>query len=581
VRVLPSNPISSVIACIGAWVLLSGCTGCGSGYSRLLSLKTSTRRVMTEYTFLERTSGRLFGKLSGDKKTAVDSSRLTPLAQKNLINRYNYLYSTLNPLRPERVGMHWDSAQATFWTTDSSARRVRFGSEVYGWHPAWMADSWMQAPFRLLTTIAYFSYNIDPETGGCLNPEDMEAWRSIALVDSAHAYNCRVLLSITCEGPERSARFLTNPVAWKTLSDSVASLLKSRGADGVELSFSDMPSDLAPDFHAFVSEVNGSLEKSMPGGDCFLSIVLPPDDPGEAFDLQLLQQTADLMVVQGYGYASEQGAAGAVAPLLTAEEGGPCLDRTVRQYLERGLEREMSVLALPLYGHQWRDTLDKSQGNYVSRFDRVVTYSEIRRLYSPADTSFTLTPSLDPVSMTNYYLLEFPDKSAIECWFDDDFTLGRKMDLALSRGFQGVGLWALGYDAGHDEVWRQVRDKFTTDTLQVRDPVRAYLGYPVRVGDFFLRHGDLIATAAAAFALTVVAAFFIAFSDWRVRHSIFYSAFNFFLFILAATFLLVPMLSWLGFFGDTRMGLLAAFLAGIGAGYLIFRLTKSLQFKRP
>jgi len=536
---------------------------------------------MTEYTFLERTSGRLFGNLTGGKKAAVDSSRLTPLAQKNLINRYNYLYSTLNPLRPERVGMHWDSAQSTFWTTDSSSRRVRFGSEVYGWHPSWMADNWMQAPFRLLTTISFFSYNIDPETGGCLNPEDMEAWRSIALVDSAHEHDCRVLLSITCEGPDRTARFLTNGSAWPVLEDSIASLLRSRGADGVELAFSDMPSDLAPRFTAFVSELNGRLEKTLPVGDCFLSIVLPPDDPGEAFQLEELQQTADLMVVQGYGYTGEDGAAAAVSPLLAAEDGGPCLDRTVRQYLERGLDREMSVLALPLYGLQWRDTLDRAQGSYVSRFDRKVTYGEIRDLYDPADTSFILTPSLDPVSLTNYYLLEFPDKSAIECWFDDDFTLGRKMDLALSRGFQGVGLWALGYDAGHDEVWRQVRDRFTTDTLQVRDPVTAYLGYPVRVSDFFLRHGDLVATTAAAFALTVVAAFFIAFSDWRVRNSIFYGALNFFLFILASTLLLVPLLSWLGFFGDRRIGLLAAFLTGIGAGYLIFRLTRSLQFKRP
>lgn len=249
--------------------------------------------------------------------------------------------------------------------------------------------------------------------------------------------------------------------------------------------------------------------------------------------------------------------------------------------MQKGLDNQMAVLALPLYGLQWRDTLDRDQGNYVSRFDRKITYSEIRRLYRPTDTAFTLTPSLDPVSLTNYYLLEFPDKSAIECWFDDDFTLGRKMDLALSRGFQGVGLWALGYDAGHDEIWRQVRDRFTTDTLQVRDPVTAYLGYPVRVGDFFLRHGDLIATAAAAFAITVVASLFIAFSDWRVRTSIFYGAFNYFLYILACTLLLVPLLSWLGFFGDTRTGLLAAFLAGVAAGYLIFRLTRSLQFKRP
>jgi hypothetical protein len=44
---------------------------------------------------------------------------------------------------------------------------------------------------------------------------------------------------------------------------------------------------------------------------------------------------------------------------------------------------------------------------------------------------------------------------------------------------------------------------------------------------------------------------------------------------------MVPLLSWLGFFGDTRVGLLVAFLTGTGAGYLIFRLTKTLQFKRP
>lgn len=535
---------------------------------------------MTEYTFLERTTGRMLGNLGGKKKAAIDSSRLTPLSQKNLINTHHYLYSTLNPLRPERVGMQWDSTLSTFWTSDSSRRRVRFGSEVYGWHPAWMGDNWIQAPFKLLTTIAFFSYNIDPETGGCLNPEDMEAWRSIALVDSAHAYGCRVLLSVACEGPDRTSFFLTNGGAWSLLADSLSALLRSRKADGVEIAFTDMPSDLSPRFNAFVAELNRALENAL-GGDCYISIVLPPDDRGEAFDLQELQQTADLMVVQGFEYATDEGAAAAVSPLLSAEEDGPCLDRTVRQYMQKGLDNQMAVLALPLYGLQWRDTLDRDQGNYVSRFDRKITYSEIRRLYRPTDTAFTLTPSLDPVSLTNYYLLEFPDKSAIECWFDDDFTLGRKMDLALSRGFQGVGLWALGYDAGHDEIWRQVRDRFTTDTLQVRDPVTAYLGYPVRVGDFFLRHGDLIATAAAAFAITVVASLFIAFSDWRVRTSIFYGAFNYFLYILACTLLLVPLLSWLGFFGDTRTGLLAAFLAGVAAGYLIFRLTRSLQFKRP
>lgn len=155
------------------------------------------------------------------------------------------------------------------------------------------------------------------------------------------------------------------------------------------------------------------------------------------------------------------------------------------------------------------------------------------------------------------------------------------MDLALARRFRGVGLWALGYDMGHDDVWRAVRDRFTTDTVRLSDPVAAIQGYPVRLADLLLRHADLVTAAAAAFALTVVVSLLIAFSDWRVRASLFYSAFNFFLYLLVCTLLLVPLLSRLGFFGDTRTGLLAAFLTGLAAGYLVFRLTRSLQFRRP
>jgi hypothetical protein len=202
-------------------------------------------------------------------------------------------------------------------------------------------------------------------------------------------------------------------------------------------------------------------------------------------------------------------------------------------------------------------------------------------LYVPTDTTYTLTQNLDPWSMTNNYLLEFPDSTSIECWFDDDYTLGRKMDLALSRQFRGIGFWALGYEQGRPEIWRVVRDKFASDTVQVRDPVTAVKGYPVRLADWMLRHRDLLMTAAVAFAITVVVAFFIAFSDWRVRASVFYEGFNYYLYILLSTILLVPLLAWLGFFESDGLRQTAAFLTGILAGYLIFRLTKAMQMRRP
>lgn len=567
--------ISKIIPVIALWMLSAGCS---REYARM---KNSVRRVSSEYTLMQRTAERMLKNMPGGGKKP-DSVVFSPIEQKKLFDRYSFLYSRLNPGNPEGPAdrLQWDSAGGVFYYADSSRRRIHRNREVYGWHPTWMGERWRGYPMNLITTISFFAYTVDPATGGYLNPEDMEMWRTTELVDSAHARKTRVLLSVACSGPEQTSMFLSSEQAWATLNDSVASLIRLKGADGVEINFQDISPDHRQAFLQFVAQLNTRMRAVAGDQRSMLSVVLPAEDPDKVFDLDELQRIADLIVVQGFEYPQEDESKGAVAPMMTEQGDGPSLDRTLRRYAEAGLDPENAVLALPLYGSQWRGTLDP-KGYYNQQFDRKVTYEEVRKLYVARDSTYTLTPDLDPWSMTNNFLLEFPDSTSIECWFDDDYTLGRKMDLALSRKFRGVGFWALGYEQGHPEIWRVVRDKFASDTVQVRDPVTAVKGYPVRLGDWMLRHRDLLMTAAVAFALTVVAAFFIAFSDWRVRASVFYEGFNYYLYIMISTVLLVPLLTWLGLFGPGGLRQTAAFLTGILVGYLIFRLTKAMQMRRP
>jgi spore germination protein YaaH len=548
-------------------------------------LKTSMRRTATEYSMLERDLNRLVSNLDkAGRRKAADSLRkgMASERQQNLLNQYEYLYTSLNLRTPTKasVNLRWDSAMRTFYYKDSDTLRVVGGREVFGWHPTWMGDNWISYPYNLLTTLSFFSYNVEPATGSFQNPEDIAVWRSIALVDSAHARNCRVLLSVACSGREQVEQFLSNQTAWTTLGDSVVQLLSEKKADGVEISFSDVPFAEKRAFNDFVRIFSGKVRASLGTGKGFVAISLPAVDEAGAYDVVELQRHTDLTVVQGFEYPNDEQSTGAAAPLLSNRKNGPSLDNTLRTYADNGLDPSKSVLALPLYGMQWRGKIN-GKGTYDTRFDRKVTYSEIRSLYKDEDTSYRLTPTLDRFSMTNYYLMEFPDKTSVECWFDDDYTLGRKFDLALARSYKGVGLWALGYDQGHTEIWEMVKGKMTTDTVAVSDPVNVIKGYPIRVADFFHRHADLLLSAAIMFAMTAVASLFIAFSDWRVRESFFYGHFNFYLYIFASTLLIVPLLSLLGFFGGGRIVMVPAFLGGILTGYLIFRLTRVMQFRRP
>src|SRR6185312_12745817 len=45
---------------------------------------------------------------------------------------------------------------------------------------------------------------------------------------------------------------------------------------------------------------------------------------------------------------------------------------------------------------------------------------------------------------------------------EDKKSLGVKYDFAKNKGLAGVGVWALGFDSGTQDMWQVLQDKFGT-----------------------------------------------------------------------------------------------------------------------
>jgi spore germination protein YaaH len=555
-----------------------------TGCKEYTKLKTGTRRVSSELSLLKKSGS--FIKNIGANANNADSNKViaAPIKQKSILNQYNYLYDWLNGKNAtlKADNFQWDTSRNTYIIIDSGSRRLNPDVEVFGWHPYFMGELWKTYPYELLSTISFFSYAIDPETGSYSNPDHINQWRNIAMVDSAHAHRKRALLTVSCHGERQSNRFLENQLAWKVLADSVSSLLREKQADGVELDFRGFSESKRGTFVNFVQDFRERMEKQMVDKLFYLAISLPPDNQNQIFDISEIQVHADAMVIRGYDLHElnvDKGHA-AISPLRVENNDGYSLESIVTSYLSAGIDSSKTILALPLYGAQWKGA---SKGNdfYETNFDKKITYREIKALYNPLDTTYELVANLDPITMTNYFNLEFPDNTNIECWFDDDFTLGKKMNFALSRKLKGVGLWALGYDNGRSEIWDLVKRKFTTDTIEVTDPIVEMEGYPIKVASYIDKHSNLFLTASLILVFAFVIALLIAFSDWRVRDSIFNNQFNHFVFIILSTLTILPFLSFFGLLGKGRWQLVLAFLAGIGIGYIIVQIKVALSFKRP
>ena len=551
------------------------------------TLKSSTRQVTSELKTMQNSSKKLMGFLGVKDSSAQNSDSLAntyaPLNQKVFFNKYDFLYDALNGDKTNQYlhSLTYDSTTELYTNQRMDKRFLREDTEVYTWYPYWMGDVWKSYDFNLISSISFLSYNIDPKTGSYLNPAQIKQWRETDLLDSAKIYKTKVLLSLALEGEENHFEFLKNEKAWTTTLDSITVLLTERDADGIEVEFIDIPLDLEPKFLDFVAQLKENLSYRFITKKLTLSLVIPASPDKFPFDLRKLDESVDLFIVKGLDYHEEDGTVAAVAPLRNETAGGPSLENTLLTYLDRGLNAEKSILALPLYGSQWSGTFDPEEGFYTTNFERKVTLSEVNRVFQSKDSIYKIEPTLDETTMTQYFFLEFQDNTSIEGWYDDSLTLSRKMDYALINKFKGVGLWALGYDLGKNEVWDVVAKKFTGNTVLIKDPIKELDGYPLRITSFFQTYKTIFVATFLLISLAIVIGLVIAFSDWRFRETILasqlYSSITLSFFCL----LLIWISTIFGWLNSGTWGYVLSFFAGAGIYYLVRRYGGMIKINKP
>ena len=550
-------------------------------------LKSSTRQVSSELKTMQNSSKKLMGFLGIKDSSAQNSDSLantfTPINQKVFFNKYDFLYDALNGDKTNQYlhSLTYDSTTELYTNQRMDKRILREDTEVYTWYPYWMGDVWKSYDFNLISSISFLSYNIDPKTGSYLNPAQIKQWRETDLLDSAKIHKTKVLLSLALEGEENHLEFLKNEKAWTTTLDSITVLLKERDADGIEVEFIDIPLDLEPKFLDFVAQLKENLSYRFITKKLTLSLVIPASPDKFPFDLRKLDESVDLFIVKGLDYHEEDGTVAAVAPLRNETAGGPSLENTLLTYLDRGLNAEKSILALPLYGSQWAGTFDPEEGFYTTNFERKVTLSEVNRVFQSKDSIYKIEPTLDETTMTQYFFLEFQDNTSIEGWYDDSLTLSKKMDYALVNKFKGVGLWALGYDLGKNEVWDVVAKKFTGNTVLIKDPIKELDGYPLRITSFFQTYKTIFVATFLLISLAIIIGLVVAFSDWRFRETILasqlYSSITLSFFCL----LLIWISTIFGWLTSGNWGYVLSFFAGAGIYYLVRRYGGMIKINKP
>ncbi|MDA9365942.1 glycosyl hydrolase family 18 protein [Flavobacteriaceae bacterium] len=561
---------------------LESCTYIKKADSGIRKAFGSVNRFQRQQKLYSRRLG-LDEKNNSEKQGEGDENRMVrnPIQQKNMINDYGYLFEGINGYNPGVIVNYSnsDSTSNVFEIESEKFKSIQPNREVFGWHPYWMGNRWTNYPFELLSTISYFSYNVNPRTGLSSNPSQIEDWKTTAMIDSAKAKNTRVLLTVSLQGKTNQDQFLTNELLWNNLYQDVSKLILERNADGVDLNFEDLPFGLKSEFTDFVDGFDQYLTLQFQNNNRenpFISLTLPAHKDREHFDIKRLDAFIDLFIIMGYDYNGTS-SPDAVSPLQS--EGVFSLKNTVEYFKEKNINVNKTILALPYYGILWNIN-PSGEDDFKASIERKLTYSEIKNNFLDNEDVGSEV-ELDPISMSKIYRAVFEDNSIKEIHYDDAFTLSKKYDYAMNNNFQGVGIWALGYDNGNDELWNLIENYFSTDIAVFNDPISEVNGFPIKFAESLVVQKDVFIAIIIYFVLALVTAFVLILSDWRIRDSIIKNSINQLIVIFIGFILLIPLVVFVreildkgGFFIKSSWEIYIGFFVGL----LVFFVSSKLKW---
>jgi spore germination protein len=375
--------------------------------------------------------------------TASRASTTTSTTQPSAVNSYPDPYLTNASLLPDPSAATAAAATlpaaaaepppAPSNVADAPALKPH---EMFGFAPYWTLAQ--QSGFNVadITTIAYFSVDVDPD--GSLN-ETGPGWTGYLsqnfadLVTRAHAAGDHVVLTVSDFDPGQLDQLTSSTTAPGTLATALAYVLNYRHLDGVNFDLEAQDPSDQTGLTNLVTRVSGLLKQVDPHYQ--VTVDTPADaatSTDEPYDLTALAPAVDAFFVMDYG-PNISGTPSSTSPLtstLLSDED------TLRAYTAK-VPADKVILGLPAFGVDW----PTSNGTLTAQATGPPTAVTLGDLLSSGDPRYW--DDTTESGWTSYQV----GAQWHETFFESPTSFFLASRLATDDGLAGVGLWALGLDA--------------------------------------------------------------------------------------------------------------------------------------
>jgi len=253
------------------------------------------------------------------------------------------------------------------------------------------------------------------------------------------------ILGIKLFKDEELDLLLENKEARQNLIKEVKKVIRKNDFDGINIDFeyqSDPKLILDNKFIVFLEELK-DVEVGEVGVDVFVNTI----NKGNKEELEELLKNIDQLMVMAYDFHRPgSDFAGSVAP-IRASLGERSIWEVVKKMVDLELDKDKIVLAYPLYGYEWK-TINEEYGSRVEEGScQMVSWQRSKELIEEKN----LEEKWNELTMSPWLVYKENDE-IYQVYYENEKSLGIKVQLARDNQFGGVAWWSLGYE-GKDNLF--------------------------------------------------------------------------------------------------------------------------------
>lgn len=348
---------------------------------------------------------------------------------------------------------------------------------IYGYFPYWNFEKIKYLRLDELTHLAYFGIYLGEdgnfektaigEDDSTVFEPGYKNWKESkelgSLIEKCKQEGVRVALTVIAHTDEKIDNFLDCRECWNTFINNLVTELNVRGVKDVNLNFEyagETDPKRAVEFSELTKFVNDRLDSIY--GDSFV-VASAFADSAQAqrvsSDLDNLGRNADGIFIMGYDFhrpLSDE--IGPVAPISGNKQN---ITSILNDFLTKVPPNKI-ILGVPYYGYNWVVESDDPSAKTLKDADGH-PLAQSQPYESVMDTILDVDPEVkwNEEGKSPYFTYTSPETGELRTvYFENKDSLKAKYQLTKDKSLAGVGIWALGYDGGYNELWDLLYDEF-------------------------------------------------------------------------------------------------------------------------